>query len=328
MKASLIGIILFYAITAFALPIDESTTLETSTIETTTAETDTTESSASATTEIETTFEPPVFCEDGVQFLPAPNCDQFYMCAYGIGFLHSCPNGLYWDPSLDICNWGSEHCESTSAETDTTETSASATTEIEPTFEPPVFCEDGVQFLPAPNCDQFYMCAYGIGFLHSCPNGLYWDPSVDICNWGSEHCESTSAETDTTETSASATTEIEPTFEPPVFCEDGVQFLPAPNCDQFYMCAYGIGFLHSCPNGLYWDPSLDVCSWSSEHCENDPSVPESPESDCSWGNQFLPDESDCTKYIQCVYDIGISMNCPPGLFWNQPLQRCDYECEF
>ncbi|XP_030565755.1 peritrophin-1 isoform X2 [Drosophila novamexicana] len=140
--------------------------------------------------------------------------------------------------------------------------------------------------------------------------------------------ETTTAETDTTETPTTVTTEIETTFEPPVLCDDGVQFLPAPNCDQFYLCAYGIGILKTCPNGLYWDPSLDVCNWGSDNCESDPAVPESPESDCSTGNQFVPDESDCTKYIQCVYNIGIQMSCPPGLFWNQPLQRCDYECKF
>ncbi|SPP84688.1 peritrophin-1 [Drosophila guanche] len=120
--------------------------------------------------------------------------------------------------------------------------------------------------------------------------------------------------------------DIETTLPPPVLCEEGEEFLAAPNCQQFYQCLYGEGVLKLCPPDLYWDPALDVCGWDSKYCEN-VDEPTGKESDCSSGLPFLPYELDCSKYIQCVYNTGIKQNCPMGLFWNQPLQRCDYTCD-
>ncbi|XP_033238178.1 peritrophin-1 [Drosophila pseudoobscura] len=122
--------------------------------------------------------------------------------------------------------------------------------------------------------------------------------------------------------------EIDTTLPAPVLCEEGEEFLAAPNCQQYYQCLYGEGVLKLCPSGLYWDPSLNVCGWDSQYCENIdvPAGTESPD-DCSSGLPFLPYEPDCSKYIQCVYNIGIKQNCPSGLFWSQPLQSCDYTCD-
>lgn len=130
-------------------------------------------------------------------------------------------------------------------------------------------------------------------------------------------------ETETTVPPTSTTEDAETTVEPPVLCDEGVAFLPAPQCNDYYMCLYGVGILKSCPDGLYWDPRWNICNWDSSRCDNG-----LPESNCSDGVEFLPVESDCTQYIQCVHNSPIQMTCPGYLFWNQPLQRCDYKCEF
>ncbi|KAJ3659503.1 hypothetical protein Zmor_011188 [Zophobas morio] len=33
------------------------------------------------------------------------------------------------------------------------------------------------------------------------------------------------------------------------------------NCSVFYMCAHGIPVLKVCPNGLFFNPALEVCDW-------------------------------------------------------------------
>ncbi|KMY99125.1 peritrophin-1 isoform X1 [Drosophila simulans] len=132
--------------------------------------------------------------------------------------------------------------------------------------------------------------------------------------------ESTSVE-DTTEVPAT-------TLPPPVLCADEDLFLPAPDCREYYQCLYGEGILKICPDGLYWDRELSVCSWESQHCADDKNETTTPSTlNCASGLPFLPYIPDCTKFIQCVYNIGFKLSCPSGLYWNQPLQSCDYTCD-
>ncbi|XP_030373041.1 chitin-binding domain protein cbd-1-like [Scaptodrosophila lebanonensis] len=119
---------------------------------------------------------------------------------------------------------------------------------------------------------------------------------------------------------------ITTTVPPFIVCDDGDEFLPAPNCREYYHCLYGQGVLKSCPENLYWEPQLHVCGWNSEYCSNDSS--ESPQGRCQAGVEFLPFEPDCRKYIQCDSGNEIVQSCPPLLYWNEVLQRCDYKCIF
>ncbi|EDX10164.1 GD12757 [Drosophila simulans] len=115
--------------------------------------------------------------------------------------------------------------------------------------------------------------------------------------------ESTSVE-DTTEVPAT-------TLPPPVLCADEDLFLPAPDCREYYQCLYGEGILKICPDGLYWDRELSVCSWESQHCADDKNETTTPSTlNCASGLPFLPYIPDCTKFIQCVYNIGFKLSCP------------------
>ncbi|XP_044251753.2 peritrophin-1 [Drosophila takahashii] len=130
-------------------------------------------------------------------------------------------------------------------------------------------------------------------------------------------------------TTEEATTEVPTTtLPPPVLCADGDLFLPAPDCRQYYQCLYGEGILKLCPDGLYWDRELNVCAWDPQYCTDEKNeTTEAPSLSCSSGLPFLPYPPDCTKFIQCVYNIAIKLSCPSGLFWNQPIQACDYTCD-
>eukprot|EP00091_Calanus_sinicus_P017746 TRINITY_DN38460_c0_g1_i1.p1 TRINITY_DN38460_c0_g1~~TRINITY_DN38460_c0_g1_i1.p1 ORF type:complete len:117 (-),score=30.17 TRINITY_DN38460_c0_g1_i1:55-405(-) len=46
-------------------------------------------------------------CEPGDFILPnSDDCTGFYKCtAEGVAVAYDCPPGLYFDPSLQICNW-------------------------------------------------------------------------------------------------------------------------------------------------------------------------------------------------------------------------------
>merc|ERR1712215_388204 len=46
-------------------------------------------------------------CQPGDLFLPDPDdCDSYYMCdAGGVAVAMDCPEGLYFDITLSLCNW-------------------------------------------------------------------------------------------------------------------------------------------------------------------------------------------------------------------------------
>ncbi|KAK4002627.1 Uncharacterized protein APZ42_015340 [Daphnia magna] len=41
-------------------------------------------------------------------FFPDPtNCKNYYMCSWGVAHLKSCPDGLYWNKALNVCDFAS-----------------------------------------------------------------------------------------------------------------------------------------------------------------------------------------------------------------------------
>ncbi|KAK2728131.1 hypothetical protein QYM36_008565 [Artemia franciscana] len=86
--------------------------------------------------------------------------------------------------------------------------------------------------------------------------------------------EITSITSSTTSSHVSETTETQiPTTKTPVMtstpnlsdmCRDilGYELVPSPyNCSEFFVCWDGRTELRYCPDGLYFNPSLDVCDW-------------------------------------------------------------------
>ncbi|KAH8270154.1 hypothetical protein KR018_004903, partial [Drosophila ironensis] len=113
-------------------------------------------------------------------------------------------------------------------------------------------------------------------------------------------------------------------------CEEGDDFLPADDCRRYYQCLYGEGVEKVCPENLYWDPVLNVCGWDTRYCTNGEieTTPSPGGLTCANSDlPYLPYPLDCRKYIQCANNIGFLQNCPPGLYWSQPLQACDFTCD-
>jgi hypothetical protein len=47
-----------------------------------------------------------------------------------------------------------------------------------------------------------------------------------------------------------------------VICEEGVEYMPHPNCSLYYACSNYVPIVRNCPGILYWNPSLNVCDHS------------------------------------------------------------------
>ncbi|EFX67914.1 hypothetical protein DAPPUDRAFT_330595 [Daphnia pulex] len=40
-----------------------------------------------------------------------------------------------------------------------------------------------VVFFPdTTNCQNYYMCSWGVAYLKSCPDNLYWNKNINVCD--------------------------------------------------------------------------------------------------------------------------------------------------
>merc|ERR1711915_845149 len=182
--------------------------------------------------------------EDGYAvYVPHPTqCNLYYQCVGLTPILLHCPGELFFDPILKVCNWPNQvDCESqgtgeeeTTTAEDKTSTADQETTisttmgeesttvkqenvrkvfkrSLDPIFD--VVCppsEDGsTVFVPHPtDCNLYYICVGKMPFLMQCPGDLYFDSSINVCNWPDlVDCEpQTTVNTETTTTEAQTTT--------------------------------------------------------------------------------------------------------------------------
>merc|ERR1711962_490719 len=104
--------------------------------ETTTKADETTEPVKTTTAESTTAVFDAVCPEEiFLSFVPHPDCNKYYECAWGVPILMSCPPTLYFDPKLNICNYPDQvDCQMPS----TTEAAPSTTEEVVDTTTPEV----------------------------------------------------------------------------------------------------------------------------------------------------------------------------------------------
>ncbi|KAM3955621.1 uncharacterized protein ACR2FA_010455, partial [Aphomia sociella] len=389
-------------------------------------------------------------CFDVHLLLPAADCGKFYYCVFGDKVERDCPPGLHFNAELQVCDWpnvagceapsnpctpgGSGSCNGSS----TTEASPTNPPITEPTTTPkptpeedcdtttaepcdedarlpngcPV-CRDVHLLLPSDDCTKFYYCVEGEKEERVCPDGLHFNPELQVCDWpaaagceapsnpctpeggGSCNGSSTTEASPTNPPITEPTTTPEPTPEEdcdtttaepcdedarlpngcPV-CRDVHLLLPSDDCTKFYYCVDGEKQERVCPDDLHFNPVLQVCDWpAAAGCEapSNPCTPEgggscngsstteasptnppiteptttpepTPEEDCDTTTAEPCDEDarlpngcpvcrdvhlllpsdDCTKFYYCVDGEKQERVCPDNLHFNPVLQVCDW----
>lgn len=132
-------------------------------------------------------------------YFPHPDCTLYYQCEHGIPHVRNCPNGLWFNALLDVCDWpSSSGCVAGDAPEQ----------EDARPIPPPV--DDGGEdggvgspdtqapgaytscpapglnytvSLPHPSCSLFYMCVHGLPWETRCPDGLQWNVARTACDW-------------------------------------------------------------------------------------------------------------------------------------------------
>ncbi|XP_065085722.1 probable chitinase 10 [Ochlerotatus camptorhynchus] len=257
------------------------------------------------------------------------------------------------------------------------------------------------QKLPVTNdCSSYIVCEYNSQSVRTCPNGLLFDPIIQVCNWAAMvKCgqtptvpevwkpsttstvnipsaptpsyttvrpiqtttpppTTTRTTTRTTRTTTTTTTRPPPTTTSPATTRattittsrvpesspypqctsDGFYFIPHPSaCESYYICAYGMLILHSCGQGVYWNSESNQCDFPERtNCSNLPN-PAKPETstpsigtttvsklpNCRSTEIFHPSIEDCSKYYICIGSAPILMSCPSDYLWNSDISQCD-----
>eukprot|EP00091_Calanus_sinicus_P008143 TRINITY_DN1978_c0_g1_i2.p1 TRINITY_DN1978_c0_g1~~TRINITY_DN1978_c0_g1_i2.p1 ORF type:complete len:183 (-),score=54.36 TRINITY_DN1978_c0_g1_i2:17-517(-) len=139
-----------------------------------------THSSSVGVTTTTTTAEPILPCNthecDHDGYYSEGDCeDTFCQCVGGEGFLHTCKEGTFYDPVMEVCNWpwNIPSCGST-----LTPTISSTADPNECTYE----CTEENGLFPEGCCEETYcQCFHGEGFLQHCPPGSVFDQEEGFC---------------------------------------------------------------------------------------------------------------------------------------------------
>lgn len=219
---------------------------------------------------------PIVSCENipNFQYIPSPDsCSEYYQCIDGVAYLLSCPRGLNFSDLRQSCDLPSNaNCPLTPPTT----TETPSTTPSPPTTpDPSVSCINvtNLSFIASPtSCSLYYQCIGDVPFLVSCPRGLHFNELIQTCDLP-----------------ANVNCEINSTPRPPPpspDCENQPDntFLPSPNsCSLYYQCIGDVGFLVSCPRGLYFNELIQTCDLpsnvdcsSTTEASTTPEIPTAP----------------------------------------------------
>ncbi|KAK0394392.1 hypothetical protein QR680_000712 [Steinernema hermaphroditum] len=262
------------------------------------------------------------FCDgkpDGVQ-IPRTCSNHFYHCSRGSSNKVECPNGLFYDSEIDVCDQ-KENVPGCGG------TRPSRPTPTDPAPRDP-YCDgksDGFH-LPTACTNYFYLCNRGTSNKMECPSGLYYDSDIEVCDQ-KHHVPACGG---------IRPPPLEPSPAPPhdPYCEskpDGVH-LPKSCTNHFYHCSRGTSNKMECPNGLFYDSEIDVCD-QREHVPScggtRPSrppptepVPRDPFCDGKLDGIHLPDS--CTSvFYQCTFGHADKLRCPDGLYYDREIDLCD-----
>ncbi|XP_057655102.1 mucin-22-like isoform X2 [Diorhabda carinulata] len=261
-------------------------------------------------------------------YYPVSDCTKFCECSNGTAYLHSCPEGLYFNTTLNACDWPENSgcatnlsttlspiespCSDQETTTETSSTTEASTESSNICVEENIVCpaedgEDSVYFSTS-DCTKFCQCSNGVAYEHDCPAGLHFNSELNVCDWPEDAgCESSSTNTTTTEaTTEDDTTTISSTTE--AATEDTTtataSTTDATNDDTTTTTS----------------STTEASTESSNICVDENIVCPAEDGEDS---VYFP-VSDCTKFCQCSNGVAYEHDCPAGLHFNSELNVCDW----
>ncbi|XP_065076078.1 uncharacterized protein LOC135699719 [Ochlerotatus camptorhynchus] len=243
-------------------------------------------------------------------YVSDPNyCYRYYKCVSGSPFPMICPGDLWFDMRQQRCRDPAD---------------VECIVEDEPPRLPPTagICNGVTNSVQVPNprsCNQFYICVDEIGFPQICGPGLWFNEDQQLClPPGETSCD----------LGPPTTTTIAP--HPWALCDQipDYSYVSNPNyCYRFFQCIDGAPYPMICRGNLWFDEEHQICSDPDEvECivnPNPPIVPPTP-GICNGARdgQQVRNPRACNQFYVCVDQIGFSLVCPDGLWFDEFHQIC------
>nr|XP_022904614.1 chondroitin proteoglycan-2-like [Onthophagus taurus] len=249
-----------------------------------------------------------------VTLFPHEDCTKFWKCDRGVAVEKDCPAGLYFNPTLFVCDYPEDAgCDGTGIGGGTTPTPTQGTTDggnggstgggstgggstgggSSGGPECPAVDGEFVTLFPHEDCTKFWKCDRGVAVEKDCPAGLYFNPTLFVCDYPEDAgCDGTGIGGGTTPTPTQGTTDGGSSSQGTTggttlttpnpsdgYCQtlgcpelngEWVYFLPYPgDCRRFCKCDWGKPYEFTCPSNLYFDTILDVCVFPEDtDCTN------------------------------------------------------------
>ncbi|XP_047112118.1 chondroitin proteoglycan-2-like [Schistocerca piceifrons] len=281
---------------------------------------------------------PPVDALDHTDHLPdSKNCSLFYKCDHAAPVLFICPDGLHFNPVLEVCDWpdragcsgaspstvapSSSSAAPTGAATTAAPTAAPSST-ANPTSAPSGDCpavgtcpqyedENSIaKHLPhATNCSQFCKCDHGKPVTFDCPAGLHFNPTLEVCDWPDQAgCSGGSASTAAPSSSTAAPTSAA-TISAPTAAPSSSTAAPTSAATTAAPTAAPSSTANptSAPSGDC--PAVGTCP----QYEDENSIA-----------KHLPHATNCSQFCKCDHGKPVTFDCPAGLHFNPTLEVCDW----
>ena len=230
---------------------------------------------------------------EAVHIAHETNCSLFYTCTNGGKVLQECPNGLNFNPKLQVCDWPwNVNCTNkpvsttprptTTTQRITTSSRKPSTTSRKPitTTKKPVRCPWYDTKIPhEEDCSLYYKCEDGKPTLRRCYYGLNFNPRTKECDDPENvRCirkrEAIYADADDVDNIIGSTAKpTTPSWQSPASClgrcpiVDPIEYtvlLPNRRCDKYCACSNGLAIVMSCPVGLQFSVKLKVCTYPVE----------------------------------------------------------------
>ncbi|ODN00760.1 putative chitinase 3 [Orchesella cincta] len=238
------------------------------------------------------------------------------------------------------------------------------------TLEAPDCPTTGVIYIPHEDCTKYYVCDNGLPIEQVCPPPLYFNPSLDQCDFPENVAEcvggtrppggngttsntpgngttpqppttpgnTTTPEPPTTPSTNSTTPPTNSTTPPsngttplPNGCPaEGIDKIPHPSlCDVYFICVNGTPIEEQCADGLYFNPIIKECDFPENVNCSGPGIPTTtpiPVPDCpAEGVHFIAFPGNCSLYYMCVEGFPVLSKCAEGTLFDPINHQCDLE---
>ncbi|XP_043650884.1 chitin-binding domain protein cbd-1 [Drosophila teissieri] len=150
-------------------------------------------------------------------------------------------------------------------------------------------CTDGETKVDPDDCTKYLACCHGEFVSKSCASGSYWNSDLEVCAVDEGQCN-------------------------PPGCVEG-EIAPNPdNCAGYLECVNGNVVIQTCPDGDYFNSTLNKCVEDTCGCNGSGSS-------CTDGDLKV-DPTDCAGYLACSNGNWVSKQCADGAYFNATLETC------